>query len=419
MSCVPCRADVGGNISDHDAAAFLMSLFHILALGCDVLGITGCLQAALGAALVVCFRAHERKEPTLLSPLPAVTVLKPLHGDEPLLDEALESFCTQDYPNVQIVFGVQQANDPAIALVERLRRRHPGIDMTLVVNGAQHGENRKVSNLINMLPAAKHELLVISDSDIHVGTDYLRQVVASLQRAGTGLVTTLYAGLPASHSLPRLLSACQINHNFLPGVLLSRYLGRQDCLGATMALSRTTLTEVGGFEALVPHVADDAVLGRLVRARGEDITIAGCLTWTTIAEETFGEVMRHELRWGRTVRALAPIGYLASCLQLPLFWLSLAVLLQPHAEWPLTIFLWGWAFRACCAFVMDRAVGQRSLLPLFLLPVRDWVSAAIMVGSMTGSRVDWRGHTMHVAPHVLRPPPLPAANAPLTPGKRQ
>ncbi|GBR04201.1 bacteriohopanetetrol glucosamine biosynthesis glycosyltransferase HpnI [Acetobacter oeni] len=380
----------------------MLPVFSLSAVACTLLGVTGCIQAALGTILVARFCARERKcqsEPGL----PPVTILKPLHGDEPLLEQALESFCTLNYPVFQIVFGVQRANDPAICLVERLKARHPGIEMSLVVNGAMHGENRKVSNLINMLPTAKHDILVVSDSDIHVGPDYLRQVVASLKKPDTGLVTTLYAGLPATNTFPRLLAACQINHNFLPGVLLSRYLGRQDCLGATMALTRTVLAEVGGFEALVDHVADDAVLGRLVRARGENIGIAGCMTWTTIGEKTFADLLSHELRWGRTVRALAPGGYLASSIQLPLFWLTAAVSLQPHAVWPLVTFVCGWIFRAICAFVMDRTVGQRSLLPLLMLPFRDWLSAAIMMGSMTGTRVDWRGHTMHVAPHIPQP----------------
>lgn len=388
-------------------------------MACALIGVAGCVQAAVGTFLVTRFCARERKARPEAG-LPPVTILKPLHGDEPLLEEALESFCTLNYPRFQIVFGVQRANDPAIALVERLRDRHPDIDMTLVVNGAMHGENRKVSNLINMLPQASHEILVVSDSDIHVGPDYLNQVVTALTKAGVGLVTTLYAGLPATNTLPRLLSACQINHNFLPGVLLSRYLGRQDCLGATMALTKTTLGEVGGFEALVSHVADDAVLGRLVRARGEEIGIAGCMTWTTIGEKTFSDLLNHELRWGRTVRALAPGGYLASSIQLPLFWLTVAFLLQPHAAWPLSLFLCGWTFRAVCAFIMDRTVGQRSLLPLVLLPFRDWLSAAIMAGSMTGTRVDWRGHTMHVTPHIPPPstPVTPMATS-LSPGERR
>lgn len=367
-------------------------------------GLAGLLQAGLGTGLVARFRSQENNRLPVSTSLPPISVLKPLHGSEPLLEEALESFCTQDYPDFEIIFGVQHADDPAIAVVERLRERHPGHALKLIINSAQHGINRKISNLINMLPAASHEYLVISDSDIHVEPDYLRHLAQALSLPETGVVTTLYAGLPASQSLPRLLSACQINHNFLPGVLLSRYLGRQDCLGATMALTRKNLSDIGGLEALVNHVADDAVLGRLIRAKRKDITIAGCMTWTTIGERSFSELLSHELRWGRTVRSLAPGGYLASSIQLPLLWFTLTVLFSGFSLWSLKLFCVAWLFRAACALVMDRCVGERAVSSLLLLPFRDLLSAAIMVGSMSGTRVAWRGHMMHVTPHEIPPP---------------
>lgn len=358
------------------------------------------------------FRRNER-QPVVLGSPPPVTVLKPLYGSEPLLEEALESFCTQDYPQMQILFGVRDADDPAIAVVRRLQERHPSLDMELVVDPALHGLNRKISNLMNILPKARHDILVISDSDIHVRPDYLQHIVSALHQPNTGLVTTLYAGLPASGSLVQMLAACQINHNFLPGVMLSRYLGRQDCLGATMALRRQTLDDIGGLEALLPHVADDALLGRLVRQAGMNIAIAECMTWTTIAESSFGELLRHELRWGRTVCTLAPAGYAASSIQLPLFWATLVVLFQPHAAWSLPFF-WGiWAMRGVTSLLIDRAVGTRALWPLLLLPLRDWLSAAIMVGSASGTEVHWRGQTMHIAPH---PNTAPTPVRTLSPG---
>lgn len=373
--------------------------------------VAGCVQATLGTFLVSRFRVQEKSADQAV-PMPPVTVLKPLHGDEPLLEEALESFCTQDYPAMQIIFGVQSEDDAAIPIVWRLRERHPALDIELVIDPTFHGINRKIGNLINMMTRARHDVLVISDSDIHVAPDYLRHVVGALVPDHVGLVTTLYAGLPASPTLPRLLAAGQINHNFLPGVMLSRYLGRQDCLGATMALRRSMLQAIGGLEALVPHVADDAMLGRYVREQGKDIAIAACMTWTTVGETSLREVLAHELRWGRTVKTLEPLGYAASAIQLPLFWATLAVVLAPHATWTWVFFLSVWAARAVCAFIMDRALAQRSLIPLFLLPLRDWLSAAIMVGSVTGTRVAWRGQTMHISPHSA----MTSRSQPASPG---
>ncbi|MCI1438800.1 MAG: bacteriohopanetetrol glucosamine biosynthesis glycosyltransferase HpnI [Acetobacter indonesiensis] len=387
-----------------------MSPFPFLAVASGALAVSGCIQSLAGATLLRRFCKQERK-PVTLNPLPPVTVLKPLYGDEPLLEEALESFCTQNYPHLQILFGVRDDNDAAIGIVHRLQQRHPHLDMQIVVNPVVHGMNRKISNLMNILPYAKHDILVISDSDIHVRPDYLLHIVSALHKPRTGLVTTLYAGLPSAPTLVQMLAACQINHNFLPGVILSRYLGRQDCLGATMALTRDMLQAVGGLEALLPHVADDAVLGRLVRQQGYDITIADCLTWTTIAERNASELLSHELRWGRTVCTLAPAGYAASSIQLPLFWASLAFLFQPHALWACLLFFGVWGLRMVTALIVDRTVGIRFVWPLLLLPVRDWLSAAIMVGSASGTRVDWRGETMHVAPHPV-PPPSPGHLSP-------
>ncbi|AHI26581.1 ceramide glucosyltransferase [Komagataeibacter xylinus] len=389
-----------------------MSVFNALVSPAGLaatIAAAGCMQAALGTFLVSRFRWQEKRVDRAV-PMPPVSVLKPLHGDEPLLEEALESFCTQDYPQMQIVFGVQAEDDAAIPIVRRLMERHPDVQMELVIDPTFHGVNRKIGNLINIMTHVKHDVLVISDSDIHVAPDYLRHVVGAMVPDNVGLVTTLYAGLPASPTVPRLLAACQINHNFLPGVMLSRYLGRQDCLGATMALRRSMLDEIGGLEALVPHVADDAILGRYVRDRGKDIAIAACMTWTTVGETSMREVLAHELRWGRTVKTLEPAGYAASTIQLPLFWATVAVLAAPHAAWAWFFFLGAWGWRAVCSFILDRTLAQRSLLPLLLLPLRDWISAAVMVGSVTGTRVAWRGQTMHVTPHsVMTPRSQPAS----------
>ncbi|MFT9377295.1 bacteriohopanetetrol glucosamine biosynthesis glycosyltransferase HpnI, partial [Komagataeibacter saccharivorans] len=321
-----------------------MSVFNALVSPAGLaatIAAAGCMQAALGTFLVSRFRWQEERVDRSV-PMPPVSVLKPLHGDEPLLEEALESFCTQDYPHMQIVFGVQDENDAAIPIVRRLMERHPDVPMKLVIDPTFHGVNRKIGNLINIMTCVEHDVLVISDSDIHVAPDYLRHVVGALVPPDVGLVTTLYAGLPASSSVPRLLAACQINHNFLPGVMLSRYLGRQDCLGATMALRRSMLEKIGGLAALVPHVADDAILGRYVREQGKDIAIAACMTWTTVGETSMREVLAHELRWGRTVKTLEPVGYAASAIQLPLFWATVAMVLAPHASWTWFFFLGVW-----------------------------------------------------------------------------
>ncbi len=370
----------------------------------DLVAGLGCVQAVVGAALV---RRFGRRTPRVAWPataaLPPVTVLKPLHGDEPLLEQALASFCDQDYPAVQIVFGVQSRTDPAIALVERLRRRFPGLDIDLVVDATPHGANRKVANLINMLPRARHAVLVLSDSDIHAERDYLRRVVEALERPGIGLVTTLYGGRAASNTLSRRLGAGQVNHSFMPGVLMSRLLGRQDCLGATMAIRRDLLERIGGLPALSAHIADDSALGRLVRRHGQLIAIADTLTVTTVGETGLRDLFSHELRWGRTVCSVEPVGYVASAIQLPLFWATLPVLLLPFSLWSWGALLLVWLVRAATASVIDRTLGGGATLPVAWLLPRDWLSAAVMLGSLTGRRVAWRGQTMRLPVRRLHP----------------
>lgn len=291
---------------------------------CSAVSFAGNAQALIGATLLHRFRKREKDSDAQLSrdqrTWPEVTLLKPLHGDEPLLRNALETLFTQDYPNFQIIFGLHSEDDTARPIVESLCAQYPDVSAEIVIDATEHGPNRKVGNLMNMYGRARHNIIVISDSDIHCDATYLKHVVSSFDAPKTGLVTTLYAGRPGNNTVVQQLGACQINHNFLPGVMMSRLLGRQDCLGATMALRRETLSAIGGLEALVEHVADDAQLGRLIRAHGYDITIAPTLTHTTVVETTLRDLLLHELRWGRTVKNEEPVGYGLSSIQLPLFW---------------------------------------------------------------------------------------------------
>jgi ceramide glucosyltransferase len=375
------------------------------------LSLVGLIQALAGAMLVG--RFVRRRGRSVARELAGVTVLKPLHGDEPLLEGALATACQQDYPVYQLVFGVQDAADGALPVVRRLQARFPACDIAVVVDPTGHGPNRKVGNLINMLPAAKHDILVISDSDVHAAPDWLRRLVAALEMPEVGLVTTIYTGLPARGLLPTTtppplagggwgeregavgaLGAMQINHYFLPGALLARAMGRQDCLGATMMLRRQTLDRFGGFAALVNHLADDNVLGRLVQRLGLEVRLADTVPATTVGEATLGALWRHELRWARTIRALVPAQFAASALQYPLAWALLAVVLAGFAPGSLAWFALAWMARAAAVRATDRALELANRAPLWLLPLRELMSVAVMIASYAGRRVDWRGHEL-------------------------
>jgi ceramide glucosyltransferase len=234
---------------------------------------------------------------------------------------------------------------------------------------------------------------VIADSDLHEAPDYLQRLVAALQKPGIGLVTTLYTGCPLLHSLRSALGAMQINHAFLPGALLARAMGRQDCLGATMALRRETLERIGGFRALVEHLADDNVLGRLVQGLGLKVALADTVPATTVPETTLPALWRHELRWARTIRALVPLQFAGSALQYPLVWAAASMILSGGA-WSVVWFAVVWLIRAIAARGIERALSLRISSPVWLLPARELMSVAVMVASFAGRQVEWRGHTL-------------------------
>ncbi len=370
-------------------------MIHFIAWLAGICAFIGVVQQFIGTLLVERFAAQPAAAPPVAVP---VSILKPLCGVEPLTELALESFFLVEYPSFQLVFGVQSATDPVLEIVARLRARYPAHDVTVVIDATLHGSNRKVSNLINMLTVAKHETLVMSDADIHVPPYFLNSVISALQEPNAGLVTTLYTALPGTPHLATTLGANQINYSFLPGALLARRLGRQDCLGVTMALTRETLALVGGLQAVANHLADDQVLGRLVRAKGYALTLANVIPATTVPEANFTELFFHELRWARTIRALVPVAYAASVLQISLFWAMLCVIASGGHWLAWLLFFAVLMIRYALAQRIDAALRLAKSGDAWLFVVRDVVSAIIYVASFCGNSVNWRGQKMQADP---------------------
>ena len=207
---------------------------------------------------------------------PAVTLLKPLKGLDPQLHDNLTTFCRQQYPRFQLVFGVADRQDPAVAVVRTLQREHPTLDIDLIIDGHLYGTNDKVSNLINMYRSAKHDVMVLSDGDIRVPHDYLRQVVAPLRDAGIGLVTCMYRAVAAQRDLPTLLWCLTINATLTPQILGARKVENPTyAFGATLALRRSTLQAIHGFEDITNMLADDYQLGNRIAAQGLRLWLSG------------------------------------------------------------------------------------------------------------------------------------------------
>ena len=333
---------------------------------------------------------------------PPVSVLKPLRGEDSALLENLRSFCRQDYSRFQIVFGVADANDPAVSVVQALIADSPGRDLTLVVDGGQHGANLKIANLANMLPEAHHDILIIADSDMRVTADYLAAVTAPLSRvpsdgAPAGLVTCLYRGLSRG-GMWSDLAAMHINHGFLPQAVAAASL-RIDtgCFGATMALKRATLAATGGFDALADTLADDHELGQAVRRLGMAVELSPYLVDDIVAEPSFMAMFRHELRWARTIRLVAPWGFVGSVVTYPVPLALLAVATGALPVPAFAVLALTLICRVATVWRIDRAL-RLEHPSWWLLPIRDLLSFVVFIASFLGRSVAWRDRRFRIGP---------------------
>jgi ceramide glucosyltransferase len=366
-----------------------------LSLLCIAASIFGCL-CALGAAWAA--RWFVRR-PISAAPItwPDVSILKPLHGAEAQLSENIETYLNQDYEGkIQVICGVQDSDDSAIPVVKSLIQRYPGLDLQLVINGATHGSNRKVSNLINMGQVARHPLIVLADSDIAVDPNYLRTLAVALAEPGAGVVTCLYRGAPSGGFWSRL-SVMAVDDHFLPSAILGLALGlARPCLGATIALSRETLSRIGGFEAVVNQLADDYAIGAAVREAGLRVVVPPMLVAHSFQEKSLSAVVQHELRWARTIFTVDPVGYIGSGFTHALPLSLIAAALRGFDAPGLAAVLGALACRLFLKYRLTRLFDLPN--PDYaLLVVRDILSFAVYLTSFWSTRVSWRGQDFAVA----------------------
>jgi ceramide glucosyltransferase len=329
---------------------------------------------------------------------PPVSVMIPLHGADFKAYQNYARFCEQDYPPLQLVFGVREADDSSIPIVEQLQRDYPERDIELVVCPDVMGTNLKVSNLDNMFKRVRYDHLVIVDSDIRVERDYLKRVITELHAPNVGLVTCLYRAADAADFAAKL-EAVGITAEFAAGVLMARMLeGVKFALGSTMATTRARLEGIGGFRALKDYLADDFMLGNLIAEQGYEVRLSHVVVETLMPPVGFGAMVRHQMRWARSTRISRPAGYLgllltygtalalvnlgvarASSLSLGLFALTLFVRL-----------LMGWLVGV--RYLKDRILKRY----FYLVPLRDLLSFAIWAVSWFGRTVEWRGRRFEV-----------------------
>jgi ceramide glucosyltransferase len=354
--------------------------------------------SATAAYLILAYAAilgggRTLSAPSSTTPEP-LSVLVPLHGVFEGLEACLESLFGQDHPCFEILFGTHDPNDPALALVEAVRRRHPTCRSRTVVSPVPSaGVNPKVVTLEALEPRAEHELLVLIDADIVLAPDHLRRVTAPLSDPQTGLVTCPYgAALPAPVGFWSRLAALYVGDWFYTSVLAATLVAPDaHGFGATLALRRSTLRASGGFGPLRTVLADDHVLARRVRALGLRTGVLEAGARTVITETTFGDLWAHEKRWLGTVRALDPWGYLG----LPVS-LTFVVLLLGLALLGATSLAWaGFLILALGRLVLHFLVKNRSrsdgkAADALLLPLRDFVTLAEWTVALVARRLRWK-----------------------------
>ena len=325
---------------------------------------------------------------------PPVSILKPLRGTDPHIYECFRSHCLQDYPEYEIIFGVDDPNDPVLADVERLQAEFPAIPIQLAICNQHLGPNTKVSNLIQMQQLARHPYLLVNDSDIHVPPDYLRRVMQRFQQPKVGLVTCFYRGI-ASKSLGSRLEALGISGEFMGGVLAARQIegGMHFALGSTLAVSRQALGDIGGFAGLLEYLADDFELGYRVSGAGYQVVLADLVVETFVPDYTFGAFLEHQMRWGRSTRDSRRWGYVGLVFTFGFFWAILAAAFSRGAPWAWALLGVTFFLRLTAALVVGLGVLHDSQIvrDLWLVPLRELISVAVWVVSFCGHTVTWRG----------------------------
>jgi ceramide glucosyltransferase len=373
-------------------------MIHSILKFLEIIALLGCASSASYYLLCLCcalgFMRQRRAEKGVATTCSAVSILKPLKGADREMYEAFRSYCLQDYPEYEIVFGVSEPDDPAIDFVKQLQREFPKTAIALVVCPKKLGANLKVSNLEQMLASARYEYLLVNDSDIRVQPDYLGRVMAPLTDQSVGMVTCLYRGVAAS-TLGSRLESLGISADFIPGVLVAWLIegGLHFALGSTMAFRRGDLARIGGFRSIVDFLADDYELGRRIAGLGLEIKLSDVIVETHLPAYDLRGFLAHQLRWARGVRDARTGGYVGLVTTFGLMWGILAVAFAHGAPW-------SWAALGVTAFLRfavaiavggpvlrDRALWRN----LWLLPVRDLIAVGVWVASFLGHTVTWRG----------------------------
>ena len=350
---------------------------------------------------LVCARRYFTTQQPREAAQPSVSILKPVKG----LDEDsygnFASFCAQDYSGaVQLLFAVASPDDPVIAVINQLMGDFPDHDISLTINPAIHGPNHKVSNLINVFPKARHDIIIVCDSDIRVAPGYLASVTSHFSEPRVGLVSSLYRSSRV-HGIATAVEATGFTVEMIPNVMVALQLeGLSFALGASMAMRREALAAMGGFEALASYLADDYQLGNKIHRAGWRLALDDCFVESMLSSENLAITFSRQLRWARTMRVSRPGGFLASGVTLPFPAALLAMLIAPSPAIGLLSILPLYGVRLGVSALYSIRFVRDGLLPrwLWLIPLRDMLAFFSWALSFLGNRVEWRGSRFLLKP---------------------
>lgn len=372
-----------------------VSALAYLGIAAEALLVTVCVSAIVYCAFAAySARAFFRRaQHPAEGACPPVTIFKPLRGLDREAYRNFASFCRQDYPEYQVLFGADSAEEPALETARAIARDFPHVDVSIVVGKRSSAANPKIGNLAGMIPAAKHPVLLISDSDIRVGPTHLRTMVAPLSDPRVGVVTCLYRS--HAQGLAGELDALSLSTEFQPSVLVARQLeGITFAMGSGICIRRSVLDEIGGFDAIADYLADDYFLGHLPSKAGYSVELSNHVVEHRLDTESLTELIHHQIRWNRGIRAARPWGYagllfthgIPAALLLPL------VAHGSTAAWALSGATLGarlamaWYVAVHC---LKDPVARRSL---WLVPLRDLLGFALWIAAYLVTTIVWRGN---------------------------
>ncbi len=330
--------------------------------------------------------------------LPPVTILKPIHNMEAELEQNLESFFLQDYPDYEVIFGARDAQNPALQIAERVRARHSDIPSQVILSGPPTWPNAKVFSLEKMIAATKRSYFVISDSDVRVGPEFLRNTIPPLLNPKTGLVTCMYRGIPASDFWSSL-EALGLSVEMSSGVMVADMLeGMRFALGPAMTARRDAIDAIGGIAATADYYSDDFELGNRIWGKGYKVALSHHIVKNVLTPRSAMRTLGDQLRWMKSTRYSRPAGHLGTGLTFAMpFGILGLICAAALGNWKLGVGLLAAAFvnRVIQAIAVGWGIAKdpRSIALCWLYPLRDLAGFFLWLGSYTSRRFYWRGET--------------------------